>query len=58
MAFGGVRDDGVPRVHLEAWKEQTATDFGVRMIPGDHFFIHTEEADLLRIISTELYMYC
>jgi medium-chain acyl-[acyl-carrier-protein] hydrolase len=58
MAFGGVSDDGVPREHLEEWKEQTVKGFGVRMIPGDHFFIHTEEASLLKIIFTELKIYC
>jgi medium-chain acyl-[acyl-carrier-protein] hydrolase len=58
MAFGGEKDFGVPCEHLEAWKEQTVTEFKVRMLSGDHFFIHAEEAVLLAMISTESNRYC
>lgn len=58
MAFGGERDYGVPCEHLEAWKEQTVTEFKLRMLSGDHFFIHSEEPALLTMISTELNRYC
>jgi medium-chain acyl-[acyl-carrier-protein] hydrolase len=54
MAFGGTCDNSVSREHLEEWKEQTKAAFGLRMIPGDHFFIHTEESRLLKFLSNEL----
>jgi medium-chain acyl-[acyl-carrier-protein] hydrolase len=54
MAFGGASDDGVPREHLEEWKAQSAAVFSLSMIPGDHFFIHTEKFRVLKLISAEL----
>jgi medium-chain acyl-[acyl-carrier-protein] hydrolase len=53
-AFGGLEDEDVPGEHVEAWKEQTTSSFQVRMLPGDHFFPHSSESVLLRIISREL----
>jgi medium-chain acyl-[acyl-carrier-protein] hydrolase len=54
MAFGGTEDKTVPREHLDKWKEQTASEFGVRMFNGSHFFIHSEESVLLSLIYAEL----
>lgn len=54
LAFGGTDDKTVSREHLDKWKEQTAIKFGVRMLTGSHFFIHSEESVLLSLISTEL----
>lgn len=52
--FGGLQDGGVPREYLEAWREQTAAAFSVRMLPGDHFFLRTFQPLLLSIFSQHL----
>jgi medium-chain acyl-[acyl-carrier-protein] hydrolase len=54
VAFGGLRDRGVPREKLEAWREQTDGPFAIRMFPGDHFFIHADETLLLRSLARDL----
>lgn len=54
-AFGGLQDAGVPRRNLEAWREQTSGAFTLRMLPGDHFFLHSDESLLLRLLATELH---
>jgi medium-chain acyl-[acyl-carrier-protein] hydrolase len=53
-AFGGLQDEEVSRADLEAWREQTATDFSLHMLPGDHFFLHTAQSLLLRTLAQEL----
>jgi medium-chain acyl-[acyl-carrier-protein] hydrolase len=54
-AFGGLEDDEVACENLEGWRELTTSDFKLRMLPGDHFFLHSQEAAILRILSQELY---
>jgi medium-chain acyl-[acyl-carrier-protein] hydrolase len=54
FAFGGLQDVDVKREQLEAWREQTTGHFLLRMFPGDHFFFHTSEAEILRILSLKL----
>jgi surfactin synthase thioesterase subunit len=44
----------VTRERLEAWREQTRSDFVLRMMPGDHFFLHSSKVLLLRELSEEL----
>ncbi len=53
-AFGGLQDHLVGRTHLEAWRQQTTASFSLRMFPGDHFFLHSAQPLLLRILSREL----
>lgn len=53
-AFGGLQDHMVSRDDLEAWRLQTTASFSLRMFPGDHFFLHTAQPLLLRILSREL----
>lgn len=55
FAFGGLRDDDVPREHLEAWRDQTTSALTLRMFPGDHFFLHASQSLLLRTLSSDLY---
>jgi medium-chain acyl-[acyl-carrier-protein] hydrolase len=50
-AFGGLQDDEVSRDQLDAWREQTTATFRLHMLPGDHFFIHSAQESMLRIIS-------
>jgi medium-chain acyl-[acyl-carrier-protein] hydrolase len=52
--FGGLRDSGVRRRDLEAWHAQTRAACTLRLLPGDHFYLHSAEALLLRALSREL----
>ena len=52
--FGGLRDNLVKRPDLELWREQTRGAFSVRMLPGDHFFLNSTRALLLRAILQDL----
>jgi medium-chain acyl-[acyl-carrier-protein] hydrolase len=53
-AYGGLRDREVSREQLEGWSMHTNADFGVRMLPGDHFYLQGERALLLRSLAGEL----
>ncbi len=53
-AFGGLQDAHVGRGRLEAWRVQTAAGFLVRMFPGDHFFINSDRALLMRVLAQDL----
>lgn len=53
-AFGGLQDAGVSRRNLEAWREQTSASFTARMLPGNHFFLHSNETLLLNVLATQL----
>ena len=39
-AFGGLGDEEVTREDVAAWQEHTRGRFRMRMLPGDHFFLH------------------
>ncbi len=54
-AFGGLEDGHVKREHLEAWRQQTVREFKLRMLPGDHFFLHSSQEVLLEIMFRELH---
>jgi medium-chain acyl-[acyl-carrier-protein] hydrolase len=56
-AFGGLKDEMVPREKLEAWREHTRGSFSAQMLPGNHFFLNTSESLLTRIIGQELLMH-
>jgi medium-chain acyl-[acyl-carrier-protein] hydrolase len=53
-AFGGLQDAGVTRRNLEAWREQTSSSFTLRMLPGNHFFLHSNEVLLLNVLAIQL----
>jgi medium-chain acyl-[acyl-carrier-protein] hydrolase len=53
-AFGGLQDPKVTGESIEAWREQTTSTFSARMLPGDHFFIQSNQALLLRLVSKDL----
>lgn len=53
-AFGGFEDLDVPRQNLEAWREQTSSSFTLRMLRGNHFFLHTNETLLLNLLAIQL----
>jgi medium-chain acyl-[acyl-carrier-protein] hydrolase len=52
--FGGLDDTLAAREDLEAWKIHTNGEFDLWQLPGDHFFIHTSDSLILRILSREL----
>jgi medium-chain acyl-[acyl-carrier-protein] hydrolase len=54
-AFGGLMDEDVSREDLEAWGAQTTHAFTSRMLPGDHFYLTTNQHLLLPLLSQELY---
>lgn len=53
-ALGGREDRSVSRADLDAWRRHTAGPFDVRIFPGDHFFVHTARAAVLRAVKTRL----
>ena len=53
-AFGGFQDVDVPRENLEAWRKQTSSSFTLRMLPGNHFFLHSNETLLLNLLAIQL----
>lgn len=52
--YGGADDADDTRDKLEAWRETTTGPFTLRMFPGGHFFIHTAEPLLLRILFADI----
>lgn len=52
--FGGTDDNLANRKHLEAWREQSCAGFELMMLPGNHFFLHSAQTLLLRLISSRL----
>ncbi len=53
-AYGGLRDRTVSYRHLEAWRTETGGEFLVRMFPGGHFFLETDEALVLQALTRDL----
>jgi medium-chain acyl-[acyl-carrier-protein] hydrolase len=53
-AYGGLKDEMVPREKVEAWSEHTSGSFRAQMLPGDHFFLNTSQSLLTRLIAQEL----
>lgn len=54
IALGGLGDDMLSRRELDAWRELTTGPFRLRMLPGDHFFLHSAQPLLLQILAQEL----
>jgi medium-chain acyl-[acyl-carrier-protein] hydrolase len=52
--FGGRADDHITQSDLEAWRSHTTGSCVLHMFPGDHFFLHTVQSELLRVLSREL----
>ncbi len=53
-AFGGLDDEDARREHLEGWAAHTRAAFRLRMLPGNHFFLHSAETRLLQMVADEL----
>jgi medium-chain acyl-[acyl-carrier-protein] hydrolase len=52
--FGGRNDRDIGYAELAAWRGQTSQGFALRLLPGDHFFLHRQRAALLQAISEDL----
>lgn len=52
-AFGGLQDFNETPEMLSAWREQTTSSFHFQMFAGDHFFLRSEQRDLLQAISQQ-----
>lgn len=49
-AFGGLEDKHVSRNDLEQWKIHSTVATDVRLFPGDHFFLHGNVENIVRVI--------
>lgn len=56
-AFGGIEDGLVPPEMIDEWSGYTSNSFTKTMIPGDHYFIHSEQLTLLQSIRQTLLLY-
>jgi medium-chain acyl-[acyl-carrier-protein] hydrolase len=52
--FGGLQDPETSVDLLEAWQEQTTAAFSLQWLPGDHFFLHTAQPHLLKLLTHAL----
>jgi medium-chain acyl-[acyl-carrier-protein] hydrolase len=52
--FGGTEDNEIERTDLDGWREHTTGSCSVRIVAGDHFFLHTAQPLIFRIIEKEL----
>ena len=51
--FGGIEDHDVWQDDLSAWAKQTQGLFKKTMLPGNHFFLHAAQAELLGIVEKD-----
>jgi len=54
-AYGGLEDDESPVELLYPWADQTCSNFNLRMLPGNHFFIRSSQSALLELLAAELH---
>jgi medium-chain acyl-[acyl-carrier-protein] hydrolase len=53
-AFGGLGDEEVTRDDLSLWKTHTRGKFRLRMMPGDHFFLHSAKDLITEAVARDL----
>jgi len=58
IAYGGTEDRAIGREEMEHWRAMTASHFEVQMFPGDHFFIQSNRAPVLRSVEEQLTRWC
>ena len=52
--YGGLQDPDITRDLLQPWEVHTISDFTLRMLPGDHFFVRSSESVLLGFLARDL----
>jgi medium-chain acyl-[acyl-carrier-protein] hydrolase len=50
-AFAGSEDDEVDASSVAQWRRHTSADFSLKVIEGDHFFLHRQQPEMLRRLS-------
>lgn len=53
-AYGGLSDERVSRQEMAAWHTQSGGTFVLNMFPGNHFFIQSNQHQLLQSLSQTL----
>jgi medium-chain acyl-[acyl-carrier-protein] hydrolase len=53
-AYGGIDDEDVPVVKLQAWRRHTTSTFRHQIFPGGHFYLHDHRAAVLAELSHAL----
>jgi medium-chain acyl-[acyl-carrier-protein] hydrolase len=53
-AFGGLDDSTVTREELAGWQAQTRGRFEIRMLPGGHFYLESQQTFLVRFVAAGL----
>jgi len=51
LGLGGAADNRVDRASLGAWAEHTIAGFKFKIFPGDHFFIHQAQPQILETLG-------
>ncbi|WP_371588627.1 thioesterase II family protein [Streptomyces virginiae] len=54
VAFAGTEDRDVPPARMAPWREQTSGVCVQHVLPGDHFFLRSSQAELLDIVRPAL----
>jgi medium-chain acyl-[acyl-carrier-protein] hydrolase len=52
--FGGVDDEESAEGRLEEWRRHAAGPSRLHLFPGDHFYLHSAEPTLLRVLGASL----
>ena len=52
--FGGDNDPEANRAELEAWRMHSRDFRGVRLFPGNHFYLRDNPAEVVRAVGAEL----
>lgn len=53
-AFGGLGDEQITREDVDGWRDHTRGRFRIRMLPGDHFFVHSARDLILESVARDL----
>jgi medium-chain acyl-[acyl-carrier-protein] hydrolase len=53
-AFAGSEDVDTPPERMEGWKGHTTSEFSLTVIPGDHFFFHHAQKELLELLTARI----
>ena len=53
-AFAGQGDSRARPQAVADWQEHTYKEFTMHILPGDHFFLHQAQREILEIISSTL----
>jgi medium-chain acyl-[acyl-carrier-protein] hydrolase len=56
-AYGGLQDVDAAYHDMQAWQQWTTQSFKLRLMPGNHFFIHSSRSMLLQAVVQDLTPY-